>query len=75
MQDTDCCCSRRPWRSEALDLGDGAKRLMKMIGICGISTIFWGLMYGSVFGDAIPTVAKTFFGKEITMPMLIDPLD
>lgn len=60
--------------AKLLDLGDGAKRLMKMIGICGISTIFWGLMYGSVFGDAIPTVAKTFFGKEITMPMLIDPL-
>ena len=60
--------------AKVLDLGDGAKRLMKMIGLCGISTIFWGLMYGSVFGDAIPTVAKTFFGKNITMPMVIDPL-
>lgn len=57
-----------------LDVGEGAKRMMRMIGICGISTIFWGALYGSWFGDAIPKVAETFFGKTIELPMLLDPL-
>ena len=58
-----------------LDVGDGAKRLMRMIGICGVSTMFWGALYGSWFGDAIPTVAETFFGKSVEIPQLIDPLN
>lgn len=58
-----------------LDVGDGAKRMMRMIGICGISTMFWGALYGSWFGDAIPKVAETFFGKTIQLPMLLDPLN
>lgn len=58
-----------------LDVGDGMKRLMRMIGIAGISTIFWGALYGSWFGDVVPTVAETFFGKSVEIPMLIDPLN
>lgn len=52
----------------------GGSKLMKMLGYCGVSTIFWGLLYGSFFGDAIPQVMRTFFDIEFTMPMLIDPL-
>lgn len=58
-----------------LDVGDGAKRMMRMIGICGVSTIFWGALYGSWFGDVIPKIAETFFGKTVEIPMLIDPLN
>ncbi|MCB6993397.1 V-type ATP synthase subunit I [bacterium 210820-DFI.6.37] len=60
--------------AKLLDLGEGAKRLLTMLGISGISTIFWGLMYGSFFGDVIPTVAEVFFGKELELPQVIDPL-
>ena len=57
-----------------LDVGEGAKRLMKMIGICGVSTVFWGALYGSWFGDMIPVVSQTFFGRSVYIPQLIDPL-
>jgi len=61
--------------SKFLDVGEGAKRLMKMIGIAGISTVFWGALYGSWFGDVVPKVAETFLGKTVTIPQLIDPLN
>lgn len=57
-----------------MDLGPGAKKMMKMIGYCGISTVIWGALYGSWFGDAIPQVAEVFFGKTITIPAVFDPL-
>lgn len=58
-----------------LDIGDGAKRLLKMLGICGISTMFWGALYGSWFGDVIPVVSETFFGRNVSIPQLLDPLE
>lgn len=58
-----------------LDIGDGAKRLLRMLGICGISTMFWGALYGSWFGDVIPVVSETFFGRNVSIPQLLDPLE
>ena len=58
-----------------LDLGDGAKRLFRLLGFGGISTVFWGALYGSWFGDVIPKFAETFLGKSVSIPMLIDPLN
>lgn len=60
--------------AKLLDVGEGGKRLMTMLGISGISTMFWGLMYGSFFGDAIPKVAEVFFGVSLSLPQAIDPL-
>lgn len=62
------------WGAKKLEMGPGGKKMLKMLGYCGISTIFWGALYGSWFGDAIPKVAEVFFGKSFQMPMLIDPL-
>lgn len=37
---------------------------------CGLSTLFWGVMFGGYFGDAVNIVSKTFFGKEVGIPAL-----
>lgn len=57
-----------------LDMGAGGKKLLKMLGYCGISTVFWGAIYGSWFGDAIPKATEVFFGSRVQVPMLLDPL-
>lgn len=40
------------------------KNTCKMYLFCGISTVFWGGMYGSWFGDAASVIATNFLGKE-----------
>lgn len=50
-------------------------KMVKGFLYCGISTFFWGAMFGSWFGDLVTVVSSTFFGKEITIkPILFDPL-
>ena len=47
----------------------------KMFFFCGVSTTFWGIMYGSFFGNIVNTVSTTFSGKEISLaPIWIDPV-
>lgn len=51
------------------------RKNFKMFFFCGISTAFWGLMYGSFFGNMIGTVSVTFFHKDITFaPIWMDPV-
>ncbi len=46
----------------------GMKSMLTMFFYCGISTTFWGVMFGSYFGDAATVIAKTFFNKDFTIP-------
>lgn len=41
----------------------GMKNMLKMFLYCGISTTFWGFMFGSFFGDSVNVIATTFFGR------------
>lgn len=51
------------------------KKLVKMFMFCGISTAFWGVMFGGYFGDFIPVAAKTLFNKEIVInPLWFNPI-
>ncbi len=52
------------------------KITMRMFFFCGVSTTFWGFMYGSFFGDAITQIGATFFGHpEWKFPALwLDPV-
>ena len=50
------------------------RRIYKMFFYCGVSTTFWGIMYGSFFGDLIDTVSKVFFNSNISLkPVLLNP--
>ncbi len=40
---------------------------LKLFEYCGISTFIWGLVYGSIFGNAPAVFYNHFTGKDITM--------
>lgn len=51
------------------------KRNIKLFFGCGITTIFWGLMFGSFFGDSVNSIAATFFNSNISLPPIwFEPL-
>jgi len=52
------------------------KKLITMFMYCGISTVFWGILFGGWFGDFIPVAAKVLFGKEIVInPLWFNPVE
>ncbi|MDO5701887.1 MAG: V-type ATP synthase subunit I [Lachnospiraceae bacterium] len=62
-------------------MAEGTKKMMQLFFWCGLSTTFWGIMYGGFFGDAIDVIAKTFFGytgdgvvKALWFEPLKDPM-
>ena len=58
-----------------LTLGKGLRRMLKMFMFCGISTAFWGFMFGTFFGDAVGVVASTYFGSTVALkPLWFDPV-
>ena len=52
------------------NMEESLRKFLKMFLYCGISTVFWGAMFGSFFGDAITVIGKTFFNVDIAIPAL-----
>ena len=53
----------------------GLRRSVKMFFWCGVSTMIWGLLFGSFFGDAVAVISRTFFGAEPPpIPGLVEPI-
>lgn len=52
------------------------KQMMQLFFYGGIFTVFWGLLFGSFFGDAVGVIFTTFLNKpEIALkPLWFDPL-
>ncbi|NLO48607.1 MAG: V-type ATP synthase subunit I [Clostridiales bacterium] len=50
------------------------KYMMSLMTLCGITSVVVGLLTGSFFGDAIPTIAG-IYGREITLPYVFSPLE
>ncbi|MDD4546260.1 MAG: V-type ATP synthase subunit I [Oscillospiraceae bacterium] len=52
-----------------------SRRNMQKFFLCGLSTIFWGALFGSWFGDVVRVVSGTFLGKEVILrPIWFDPV-
>lgn len=52
------------------NMEESLRKFLKMFLYCGISTVFWGAMFGSFFGDAVTVIGKTFFNVDIVIPAL-----
>ncbi len=46
------------------------KNTLRMYLYCGISTVFWGVVFSSYFGDIVDVVSETYFGNKISIPPL-----
>lgn len=58
------------------NMENSTKKMVKMFLYCGISTVFWGVLFGSYFGDVVTVVTGTFFGKEVTLaPLWFEPIN
>jgi len=54
---------------------ESLKRNIQKFLFCGLSTVFWGVMYGSWFGNIVNVVSKNFFEYEVGIsPLWFDPV-
>lgn len=47
------------------NMSKNLRKSLQLFFWCGISTVFWGLMFGGFFGDAVDVIAKTYFGVHL----------
>lgn len=67
-------CGILLWRFK--EMKSGLRKSLTMFFYCGISTTFWGVMFGSYFGDAITVISDNFFHHPVTIPPLwFTPVD
>lgn len=56
--------------------GSMTEQMVMLAGICGVAAIFWGIMFGSFFGDAVSVFSENFLGTRYVLPPLaFNPLE
>ncbi len=50
---------------------ENMRNTLKLFQYCGVSTFFWGLIFGSIFGDAPASLYNMFTGSKITMAQIL----
>lgn len=61
------------WKYKNME--SGMRKTLLMFLLCGVSTTFWGFMFGSFFGDTVAVIAKTFFNSDIALkPLWFEPV-
>lgn len=46
------------------------RKSIKLFFWCGLSTLFWGVMFGGYFGDVVDVVSEVFFRHKVSIPAL-----
>lgn len=58
------------------NMQSGLRKSLTMFLYGGISTVFWGVLYGSWFGDAPDVIARTFLHSDFTLqPVWVNPIN
>lgn len=54
----------------------GMQKSIRLFMYCGLSTLFWGVMFGGYFGDFIDVFSKVYLHKPVTVkPVWFAPLN
>ena len=54
----------------------GMQKSIRLFMYCGLSTLFWGVMFGGYFGDFIDVFSKVYLHRPVTVkPVWFAPLD
>lgn len=52
------------------------EQMFKLMGICGVTTVVFGALFGGFFGDVVTVVGKSFFHADVSIPpLLFNPLE
>ena len=61
------------WRFPKME--NSMRKTLRMFFFCGLSTVFWGALFGSWFGDAVTVISTTFFNKPLSInPIWFEPM-
>ncbi|MDR2650480.1 MAG: V-type ATP synthase subunit I [Clostridiales bacterium] len=61
-------CGFLLWKYKNMD--ENWKDNLRMFLMCGVSTVFWGIVFSSYFGDVVNVISSIFIGREVGIPPL-----